>query len=721
MSVSPAISPAAPARRAVLRSVPREPGLGLGLVARGRLVRRLLDARELPLIVLAAPAGYGKTTTLLDWAQHDERPFAWVTLDRDDDAPDQLTASLPRAVEPQRRRGGAFVLVLEGLHELRSSAACEVVADLVAHPPAGCQVVLSSRTSPPLPLGRLRAHRELLELGARDFAMTHREAAALLERAGLTLDAADVDALVRRTEGWPTGLYLAALSLRDQPDPTAAVAEFGGDDRLVADYLEDAQLSDLSADDVTFLLRTSILDRLSGPLCDAVAGTEGGAARLVALARANVMLVPLDRTDRWFRYHGMLAEMLHAELARREPALEPELHRRASRWHAEHGDVDQAVRHAAAASDVALAGDLLWANAPRYLAVGRQEPVRRCLARFTPEQAAASAPLALVAAGSHLVRGERDLAEYWAAAAARALEGVRDADPLKAGVATVRAAVARDGLARMRDDAALANELGAKDSPWRSLDRFLEGAASQLLGEDERAGLVLRDGARLGLIAAPGVNALCLAQLALLALEAGAGQEGSELAVRARAQVERSRLADQPTMGLVLAVSALGRARLGQLQAAAGDSADAVRLLERLGDAAPWYRAEAGIVLGRVMLALNDVASARSLLDAAAFAVGSVPDGAVLAAWLAEARERVDARCASAAVEPASLTVAELRIMRLLPTHLSFREMGSQLYVSPNTVKTQAQAVYRKLDASSRSEAVERARELGLLDVQVAV
>src|SRR6188768_1656290 len=123
MSVSPAISPAAPARRAVLRSVPREPGLGLGLVARGRLVRRLLDARELPLIVLAAPAGYGKTTTLLDWAQHDERPFAWVTLDRDDDAPDQLTASLPRAVEPQRRRGGAFVLVLEGLHELRSSAA----------------------------------------------------------------------------------------------------------------------------------------------------------------------------------------------------------------------------------------------------------------------------------------------------------------------------------------------------------------------------------------------------------------------------------------------------------------------------------------------------------------------------------------------------------------------------------------------------------------------
>jgi LuxR family maltose regulon positive regulatory protein len=419
----------------------------------------------------------------------------------------------------------------------------------------------------------------------------------------------------------------------------------------------------------------------------------------------------------------MLAEALHAELARRDPALEPELHRRASRWHAEHGDVDQAVRHAAAASDVALAGDLLWASAPRYLAVGGQEPVRRCLARFTPEQAAASAPLALVAAGSHLVSGERDLAEYWAAAAARALQGVRarDADSLKAGVATVRAAVARDGLARMRDDAALAYELGAKDSPWRSLDRFLEGTASQLLGEDERAGLLLREGARLGLIAAPGVNALCLAQLALLALEAGAGQEGSELAVRARAQVERSRLADQPTMGLVLAVSALGRARLGQLEAAAGDAGDAARLLERLGDAAPWYRAEAGIVLGRVMLALNDVASARSLLDAAAFAVGSLPDGAVLAAWLAEARERVDARCASAAVEPASLTVAELRIMRLLPTHLSFREMGSQLYVSPNTVKTQAQAVYRKLDASSRSEAVERARELGLLDVQVAV
>jgi LuxR family transcriptional regulator, maltose regulon positive regulatory protein len=349
--------------------------------------------------------------------------------------------------------------------------------------------------------------------------------------------------------------------------------------------------------------------------------------------------------------------------------------------------------------------------------------VRRCLARFTPEETAASASLALVAASSHLVRGERELAEHWAAAADRALEGApaRQAPSLQAGVAAVRAAIARDGLARMRDDAARAYELGPDDSAWRSLDRLLEGTASHLLGDRERARALLREGARLALIAAPAVNALCLAQLALLALEAGDRREGAELAGRARAQVERARLGDQPTMSLVLAVSALARAQLGQLEAAASDAADATRLFERLGDAAPWYHAETGIVLGRVMAALNDVASARSLLDGAAFAAAAVPDGAELTAWLADARERLDARCASAAVEPASLTGAELRILRLLPTHLSFREMGSQLYVSPNTVKTQAQAVYRKLDASSRSEAVARARELGLLDVIVEV
>ena len=371
-----------------------------------------------------APAGYGKTTTLLEWAQHDERPFAWVPLHRADDEAEHLRASVARATDPLTGRGREFVLVLDDVQVLRSRGAIDVLTALVEDPPAGAQLVLASRCEPPLPLGRLRAHREVLELTPRDFVMTRGEAAALLELAGAELAAADVDTLVRRTEGWPAGLYLAAVSLRDQPDTAAAIARFGGDDRVVSDYVADSLLSELTAEEVTFLQRTSVLDRLSGPLCDAVLLESGSAERLRDLARANALVVRLDRTDEWYRYHGLLAQMLRAQLRRREPELERELHRRASQWYADHDDVDAAIRHAAAAGDVRLAGDLLWANAFRYIPQGHNATVRRWLGHFTDEQVAGYAPLALVAANAHLADGDRDHAEHWTAAAARALDGV---------------------------------------------------------------------------------------------------------------------------------------------------------------------------------------------------------------------------------------------------------------------------------------------------------
>src|SRR5262245_24424899 len=411
---APATIPArGPARLTVLHGAPRRRSFGPGLVARDRLVRRLVDARELPLVVLTAPAGYGKTTTLLDWAQHDPRPFAWVALDRADDAPDHLLASVARSTGALPQRGGTPVVVLDGVDFLRSPAALEALSHLVEHHPAGAQIALATRAEPPLRLGRLRAQREVLELNARDFVMTRSEAAELLERAELTLGPAEVDELLARTEGWPVALYLAALSLRDRVAVAGAVDSFAGDDRVVADYIADAVLADLPAEQVSFLLRTSPLERLSGPLCDAVLGEEGTATLLKKLARANVLLVALDRTDEWYRYHRLFAQALRAELRRRDPALEPELHRRAARWHAASGDVDAAVRHAAAACDAALAGDLLWAHAPRYIAEGHQGCVRRWMAHFTDEQTASNPSLALAAASTHLARGERDLAEHW--------------------------------------------------------------------------------------------------------------------------------------------------------------------------------------------------------------------------------------------------------------------------------------------------------------------
>ena len=395
-----------------------------GLVARDRLVRRLMDVHDVPLALLLAPAGYGKTTTLLEWAQHDDRPFAWVALHHADDDAKHLRNSVARATDPLIARGGEFVIVLDDVQVLRSHEAIAVLTALVEEPPPGARLVLASRCEPPLPLGRLRAHREVLELTTRDFVMTRSEAAALLELAGADLAAADVDTLVRRTEGWPAGLYLAAVSLREQPDAATAIARFGGDDRVVSDYVADSLLSELMAEEVAFLRRTSVLDRLSGPLCDAVLDDAGSARTLRDLARANGLVVPLDRTDEWYRYHGLLAQTLRAELRRHEPKLERELHRRASRWYADHDDVDAAIRHAAAAEDVRLAGDLLWANAFRYIPQGHNATVRRWLGHFTDEQVAGSVPLALVAANAHLADGSRDHAEHWTAAAARALDGL---------------------------------------------------------------------------------------------------------------------------------------------------------------------------------------------------------------------------------------------------------------------------------------------------------
>jgi LuxR family transcriptional regulator, maltose regulon positive regulatory protein len=719
MSASALIRPSDPPRVTALRAAPAIPAFGPGLVGRARLVRRLIEAREVPVALLCAPAGYGKTTTLLEWAQHDERPFAWVALDRADDDPEHMLDSVERRTEALVHRGGPFVLVLDDVHVLRSSEAVRAMAAIVEHPPAGSQVVLASRRTPPLPLGRLRANRRVIELTARDFVMTRSEASALLELAGIELGAAEIDTLVRRTEGWPAGLYLAALSLRDQPDAFAAAAQFGGDDRVVSDYIVDALLSELPHEHVAFLRHTSVLDRLSGPLCDAIREERGSAQLLRDLARANVLLVPLDRTDRWFRYHGLLSQMLRAELRRREPELEPELHRRASRWLAKDGDIDAAIRHAAAAADVQLAGELLWTNLLRYIPQGHNATVRRWLDCFTDEQIAGSPALALVAANVHLAGGERDLAEHWATTAAHALRGALagpTARSLEAGLAAVRAGIARDGIVRMREDAARAYELDG-DGPWRSVDRQLEGTACHLLGERERAHALLEEGSRRGVVAAPSANALCLAQLALLALERDDWKHGTDLAARARSQVERFRLGDYPAMSLVLAVSALRHAQLGQVDAAKRDRDCATRLLERNIDCAPWYVAEVRIVLARAALRLSDVTAARSHLDDAEVASRAAAGAPVLRAWLDDTREQVDAYSARALIAPASLTTAELRILRLLPTHLSFREMGSRLYVSPNTVRTQAQAVYRKLDASSRSEAVARALELGLLEI----
>jgi LuxR family transcriptional regulator, maltose regulon positive regulatory protein len=724
----------------------RRPSFRPGLVPRERLVARLGAAGDVPLVLVVAPAGYGKTTALAEWAEQDDRAFAWIGLQPEDgeparllrsialaldeiepvgrevfirsaqrgEGPDMLTQRLARSLAARRR---PFVLVLDDAHVIRSPAAFAALEVLIDHMPAGSHLALASRSEPAaLPIGRLRTHRRLAELRTRDLAMTSAEASALLS--GLGLRSADIDMLVDRTEGWPAGLYLAALSLREQPDRGRALARFAGDDRFVAEYVRDELLAELPGDRLRFLRRTSVLEDLSGPLCDAVLARPGSGGTLRDLARSNLMLVPLDRADDRYRYHGLFAEMLRGELRRLEPEYEREAHRRASAWHATRGDVERAIHHAIAADDVRGAAELLWHVAPEYVMSNRHAAVRGWLERFTNEQVAGEPRLALAAATSAFAAGDRDRVEHWCAAAERGLRADADRSPRRGGeaaIAVLRAFVGHEGPAAMAADAAAVDGRVDDDMPWRGICCLIHGVAAHLAGDAGDARAHLEDGARRAAVAAPVVQVLCLAQLGVAALDEGDADTAEVSIARARQQIERLTLREHPLCALVLAASALDCAQRGRVDEARRDLSDGSRLLAVLTDVAPWYDAETRLLLARAALRLGDVVGARTLLAEASRIVPRAAAPA-LDAWLEEAWARADSFAVAAILGPSSLTTAELRVLRLLPTHLSFREIASSLHVSANTVKTHAHAVYRKLDASSRTEAVTNARQVGLLD-----
>jgi LuxR family transcriptional regulator, maltose regulon positive regulatory protein len=716
------------------------------LVPRERLVQRLLDAQDLPVALIVAPAGYGKTTVLSQWSERDERPFAWVNLDAEEndprkllsaialsldavepigwevfealtsERPDAASVALGRLARSLGRREMPVVLALDNLHLLRSRASRRVVTAIRRASGAGLQLALVSRSDALLPVGRLRAHGSSVELRSEDLAMTRSEASMLLHLAGIDLAPEQVLTLARRTEGWPAGLYLAGLSLREQGGHRSDVDEFAGDDRFVSEYIREELLSGLPSAQLQFLTRTSVLERLSAPLCDAILERRDSADLLPRLARSNVLLAPLDRRDSSYRYHELFAKVLQAELRRREPGRDTELHRRASAWCAEHGDADRAIGHAIDGHDVQVAGRLLWDGALAHGARGEHSVIWSWLGRFTDAELADTSLLALVAAGTSLMAGNLYEAERWTALAASAPD---DTDVVQAGVALMHAGIGRRGVAEMGASAARAHELLGESSPWHPLCRLLQGVALHLTGERDEALDQLKEGSHRAAASAPLVQALCLAQLALLAADQGNLERGATLAERATAQVRRCGLEQCPMVALPIAVSAELRERRGQAAEATSEIREALGLLTRITDPSPWYDAECRIVLARATFRVNGPAAAGELLDEAAGALECTPDARVLREWLDEAIAEVDLALSSTADADWSLTTAELRVLRFLPSHLSFREIADRLFVSPNTVKTHSRGIYRKLGVTSRGNAVDRARRAGLVDPSV--
>ena len=696
----------------------RTAGVGLparlDLIPRPQLVTRLREANGYPLVLITAPAGYAKSSLLAQWAEEDGRQFGLVTLDSRDDHPSRLLNHLVRTLDTVSSRGRRFVVGIDEADALRTKGALAALGNLIASLPPEGQIALVSRRELALPLGRLRAHRQVFELTRRDLAMSRTETGAVLKAIGLHLTSEEIEALYEKTEGWPAALYLAGLSLGDRDGMSVDATQFGGDDRFVADYIRDEFLAGISVARLRFLMRTSILEGLAGKICDEVLERTGSGRVLRELARSKLPLEPLDHADGTYRYHPLFKQTLASELHRREPELESNLHRRASDWYAEHEQFEQAIDHAAAAGDDKRAAELIWARVAPYLAEGHREELRRWLDRFSDGKVARSAPLALATAHLYLALGQGDLAAHWTSVAREAFDDAAlDDSDLEADLLILRATLPGGGVEQMGADAIRAGELHPPESPWRAMSYFYAGASRHLVDDTEGARELLEEGARKGSATAPIAQVFCLVQLTFLHMERDELGDALRVVAQAREQLERFQLGEYPIVAFFFVASALTRAHDGRIEEAVADRNRARRMLEGLDGFPDWYQGQARIQLARASLLLDDSAAATGLLAEATEFAGRLDDAPALSRWLSEAKSATAAMAGGE--ERSELTPAELRTLRFLPSHLSFREIAEQSFVSANTVKTQAQAIYRKLDATSRGEAVEHARDRGLL------
>jgi LuxR family maltose regulon positive regulatory protein len=704
-----------------------------------------LRAASASLVMLVAPAGYGKTTLAAQWAERDRRPFAWLSADESDDDAAVLLARLAAALERIRpddgppmsstRRSkdwstelqrlasrlsslGDFVLVVDDTQLLRSRNATKVLSTLAERIPVGSTLTLAGRLTRALPIARLRADGTLLELHAGELALTPREGEALLRAldAGLTDD--EAAALLERCEGWAAGIRLSALAAREHGDGLQTLP--GGDDQFLAEYFRSEFLSGLTPDLLTFLRRTSVLGCLTATLCNAVVKREDSARVLASLERMHLLLAPVDRRGESYRCHPLFRDLLARELAEDEPELGAVLHRRAADWFEAHGDPECALGHAAGCGDLDRAARIVAAIAlPAYYR-GRIADVECWLETFDDEARLERYPsIAVLGGWIHALRGRPAAAGRWLASAERgiALEPVvDDSASVAPAIALLRAALCRDGVEQMCLDIETALAGLPPASQWRPTALLLLGCTLVLRGQDDLADAILaaaeESAERLG---ATDTHIIASSERSLLASARGEHAAAELHSRRARALAEESRLDGYTTGALELAASARTSLRGSHWDEARSKLASAQSLTPLLTDALPWLAVQTRLELTRAYVTLRDAEAARAMLSEVLEILERRPALGVLPEQASELEAEVEAMWAADERNGAGLTRAELRLLPLLATHLSFREIGARLYVSRNTVKTQAISVYRKLGVSSRSDAIDHAARLGLV------
>ena len=606
----------------------------------------LLEAPDAaPVIHVSAGPGWGKTTLLAQWASTAQRPFTWVDVDEKDDDPIVLLAYVAAALDRVSpldaavfealgtpgvsveatlvpRLGAAFaamdravVLVLDDLHRLANPACLDAIAALMRHVPEGSQIAVSTRGGGVPPLGALRARGLVLDIGPGDLCMDASQAGQLLRAAGVELPDERIAQLTEETEGWSAGLYLTALSVRARGADAQGAAPFSGRDRLVRDYLQAELLAHVSPGEYQFLTRTAVLERMSGPLCDAILQASGSAAILDSLADANLFLVPLGGTPESYRYHHLFAELLLAELERAEPEAVPLLLIRAADWCQANALPETAIGYAQRAGDVDRVARLVEGCAQPAYQSGRVATSERWLAWLDEHDAIErNAAVAVLGALIAAVQGRPAEAERWADAAGRAsYEGTLydGSSSLGSWRALLSALLCRTGVATMRADAGLAARSLAPGSQFRPTALLLLALSTLLEDEADEADDLLADAVEAGLeLGVPEPVGVALAERAAIAVARGGWVRAEELAERATSMISRSRIDEYPTSALAYAVAARVALHLGDPERAHAHLARAQRLRLGLTYALPHLAVQARLELGRAYLTLADAGGA---------------------------------------------------------------------------------------------------------------
>jgi LuxR family maltose regulon positive regulatory protein len=726
------------------------------LVPRPALVERLVHGPPRRLTLIRGQAGWGKSSVLAAWSAADSRPFAWFAVDRgDNDAVrffryaieslrtvadsvgerseallrtprlDIVDHLLPTLLNELDALPEPTVFVVEDYHTIDNAEVHEAVSYLLDHAPAHLELVISTRVEPPLPVSRLRGRGELLEVAAHELRFSSAEAHTLLvDQQGLALGPSDVERLVERTEGWPAGLYLAALSLHGREDTHEFISAFAGDDRNVVDYLTAEVLAGQSARTRAFMLSTSVLDRLSAPLCDQVVGGSCSAAMLTDIERSNSFLIALDNRREWYRYHHLFRELLRSELAITDAAGAITANLRAATWLRDKGLVSEAISHFVAAGDVDEAGELIASSWLSFATSGGHDTVRTWLALLPSATSDADCRLCVAGAVTAIGTGRLDDVGQWVDRAARApargpfydgfASGVAAADCLR----TVHSWLLGDLEAcRAAGDSAIAR--AEKESPWDGVTYTWLGAAQFWLGHAEKGLATLSEG--LDRCRATSFHPALIACLSVASLVHDLqGDHDAALAMSEEA-VSLSAGAGLDEYSRITAAAHITRAGL---MTRAGRAEQARKELEQVVEVAhrgcgPVEIAHAHLALSRAAQVCGDDAGARrSLEHARSVVLACRHPGPVVTIALEEADawsaspHRARQRPVPHATE---ISDREIAVLRLMAGGLSQREIGSTLFISFNTVKTHSKSIFRKLGVATRAEAVARARELRLI------